>query len=361
MKYASIKKEDLNMWLEYLSGRARLYAPRKKENLFVFRPVKDISEIALKYIPTILPPKKYYFPQKEKLFKFKIRPFKTAKAIKEFEDFILFAVHTCDIAGIQCLDVIFRESPEDPNYLNRKEKMIIIGIECLEYCDKHANCTSMGNHVPRGGYDLMLVDIGEKFILHINSEKGEKLIRGLTYIKEANDADMLSLERVREAKKKIFKEELNGSLAKIYETFDRHFASPIWQDVGRRCVACGNCTSVCPTCYCFDTSDEMKLSLNEGMRYRIWNSCQMEDYAKVAGGEDFRKGRDSRQRHRYYRKFKYPVDKFNRYFCTGCGRCTRTCMAEISLIETVNSLLAAESGTPERPSASGVAERGEAK
>jgi sulfhydrogenase subunit beta (sulfur reductase) len=240
------------------------------------------------------------------------------------------------------MDIVFRESPEDPNYLNRKDKMTIIGIECLEYCDKYASCASMGNHVPRGGYDLMMVDLGEKFILHINSAKGEKLIHGLSYIKEADDKDMLNLEHAREVKKKVFKEEFNGSLTQVYQAFDKRFNSEVWKDVGRRCVACGNCTTVCPSCYCFDVIDEMELSFNQGMRYRIWNSCQMEDFAKVAGGQDFRKGRDGRQRHRYYRKFKYPVDKFNRYFCTGCGRCTRTCMAQISLVETVNSLLAEE-------------------
>ena len=339
MKYAVIKKEDVPRWLEHLKKKARLYAPKKKENRFIFRPVKDVNEVCLEYIPTILPPKKYYFPQKEKLLKFSIEPFKTAKAIAEFEEYILFAVHTCDIAGIQCMDVVFRDGPEDPNYLNRKDKMSIIGIECLDCCDEYANCASMATYVPRGGYDLMLVDIGDKFILHINSEKGELLIKGLTYIKEARDADMEGLERAREAKKKNFKEEFDAPLPEVSQSFDRSFHSPVWEDVGRRCVACGNCTAVCPTCYCFDVADEVDLSLNEGIRYRLWNSCQMDDFAKVAGGEDFRKGRDSRQRHRYYRKFKYPVDKFNRYFCTGCGRCTRSCMAGISLVDTVNSLL----------------------
>lgn len=340
MKYAVIRKEDLNIWLEYLKKKAKLYAPKKKENLFVFRQVKDVTKITLEYIPTILPPKKYYFPQKEKLIKFSVNPFKTSKAIENFEEFILFGVHTCDVAGIQCMDVIFRESPEDPNYLNRKDKMTIIGIECLKYCDKFANCTSMGNHLPRGGYDLMLTDVGEKFILHVNSEKGEKLISNLPYIKAADEKDAVSLEQVREAKKKIFKEEFVAGLSEVYETFDKSFASPVWEDVGRRCVACGNCTAVCPTCYCFDVVDDIELNFNQGIRSRVWNSCQMDDFAKVATGEDFRKGRSSRQKHRYYRKFKYPVDKFNRYFCTGCGRCTRTCMAEINLVDTVNSLLA---------------------
>lgn len=338
MKYASLKKTNLNHWLKHLKNKAKLYAPRKKENLFVFRPVKEVEDICLEYIPTILPPKKYYFPQKEKLFKFSAQAFKTAKAIDKFEEFILFGVHTCDIAGIQCMDVAFREAPEDPNYLNRKDKMTIIGIECLKYCDNYANCTSMGNHIPRGGYDLMMVDIGDKFIIHINSEKGERLVKEVDFIEEATEKEMVELERVREEKKKVFKEEFHAPLQKVYEAFDKSFASNVWKDVGRRCVACGNCTAVCPTCYCFDVTDEMELNLNDGVRYRIWNSCQMDDFAKVAGGENFRKGRDSRQRHRYYRKFKYPVDKFNRYFCTGCGRCTRTCMAGISLIDTVNAL-----------------------
>ena len=339
MKYASLKKTNLNDWLEYLKNKAKLYAPRKKENLFVLRPVKEVEDVCLEYLPTILPPKKYYFPQKERLFKFSFRPFKTAKAIDKFDEFILFGVHTCDIAGIQCMDVVFRDGPEDPNYLNRKDKMTIIGIECLKYCDKYANCTSMGNHIPRGGYDLMIVDIGEKFIIHINSEKGERLVKEFDFIKESTEKEMVQLERAREEKKKVFKDEFYAPLSKIYESFDKSFNAEVWKDVGKRCVACGNCTAVCPTCYCFDVSDEMELNLNDGVRYRIWNSCQMDDFAKVAGGEDFRKGRESRQRHRYYRKFKYPVDKFNRYFCTGCGRCTRTCMAGISLIDTVNALL----------------------
>lgn len=341
MKYAVIKKEDLNKWLEHLRKSAKLYAPQKKENLFVFRPVKDVLKVVLKYIPTILPPKKYYFPQKEKLLKFTAKPFKTSKAIDEFEEFILFGVHTCDIAGIQCLDVVFREGPEDPNYLNRKDKMTVIGIECLRYCDKYASCAAVGNHVPRGGYDLMMVDIGKAFVLHINSEKGERLLKGLNYIKEADEFDMKALEDVRESKKNIFKNEFIAPIIKVYEAFNKaeSFNSEVWEGAGRKCVACGNCTAVCPSCYCFDVADDMDLSLNEGIRYRFWNYCQMDDFAKVASGEDFRKGRDARQRHRYYRKFKYSVDKFNRYFCTGCGRCSRACMADIVLIETVNSIL----------------------
>ncbi|HDZ76738.1 MAG TPA: Ni/Fe hydrogenase subunit beta [Candidatus Omnitrophica bacterium] len=338
-RYAKISKKDFNRWLESLEDHGKLYGPKKKDGRHVFRPIKDVKELDLNYISTILPPKKYYFPQKERLLKFKIKPFKTAKAIRKFEEFVLFGVHTCDIAGIQCMDVVFRQEPLDANYINRKDRMTTVGIECLTPCDKYANCVSMGNHVPKGGYDIMLTDVGNKYIIHINSAKAESILRQRSYIKKCISADRYLLDAVRKKKEKIFKEEFIGRLTELYAVFSKLYDSEIWKDVGKRCVGCGNCTAVCPTCYCFDVLDEVSLNLNDGLRYRLWNSCQMDDFAKVAGGEDFRPGRSARQRHRYYRKFKYPIDKFSRYFCTGCGRCSRTCMAEINLTETVNSLI----------------------
>jgi len=71
----------------------------------------------------------------------------------------------------------------------------------------------------------------------------------------------------------------------------------------------------------------------------MWDSCQNESFALVAGGENFREERSQRQRHRYYRKFKYNVDRYARFFCTGCGRCSRTCMAGIDLKETLKQLV----------------------
>lgn len=339
MQYCIMSKSDVSRWFDSLKGKGKIYGPKRKENAFVFRPVKEFDEMSLEYIPTILPPKKYYFPQKEKLFRFKIKPFKTSKAIKEFKEFILFGVHTCDIAGIQCMDVVFNEKPVDPNYLNRKEKMTIIGYECMHYCDEFASCAAVGTHIPKGGYDIMMTDVGSEYVLCVNSYKGEKLVKGKRYIHCLDEAAKDKLERARVEKAVKFRNEFKGEMPEVEAAFEGGFFSPVWQDVGRRCVGCTNCTAVCPTCYCFDVVDDMDLDLNEGTRSRVWNYCQMDDFAKVASGEDFRAGRDARQRHRYYRKFKYSVEKYSKYFCTGCGRCTRTCMAKISLIETVNSLV----------------------
>jgi sulfhydrogenase subunit beta (sulfur reductase) len=84
--------------------------------------------------------------------------------------------------------------------------------------------------------------------------------------------------------------------------------------------------------------DIPNLDLKTGRRVRVWDSCQNEPFAKIASGESFRAERSDRLRHRFYRKFKYHNDRFNRFYCTGCGRCSRTCMAKINLKETITAL-----------------------
>ncbi|MFA5072334.1 MAG: 4Fe-4S dicluster domain-containing protein [Nitrospirota bacterium] len=340
MQYGVIEKNNLNQWFDSLQHKGMVYAPQKRGYLFVFDRADSFDDVSLHHTPTILSPKKFYLPQKELLFEFSREPFGVTKKRPEPGKYILFGVQTCDIAGIQCLDVVFGEEPVDSYYQEMKEAITIIGMECMDYCDRFASCAAVGTHVYQSGYDLLLTDMGSRYALHIRSEKGEDLITGHDYIREMNASDRDELTKAREEKMKRFHVEFDEDISAVDKAFDEGFFSDVWNDVGKRCVGCTNCTAVCPTCYCHDIIDELSLDMNKGKRYRIWNYCQMDDFAKVAGGQDFRAGRGPRQRHRYYRKFKYPLEKYNKYFCIGCGRCSRTCMAGIILIETVNSLLA---------------------
>jgi len=184
----------------------------------------------------------------------------------------------------------------------------------------------------------MITNAGDKYIVHINSKKGEEILIGNKLFKEANGEAKSELKKLREEKTKKFEIRIKAKFRELQGIFEASYNSKVWEDVGKRCVSCGNCTAVCPTCYCFDMYDNLDLDLTKGQRERVWDSCQLEEFAEVAGGESFREERSSRQRHRYYRKFDYPVKKFNKFFCTGCGRCTRACVADIKLIETVNDL-----------------------
>lgn len=340
MQYVTLKKSDLNEFISGLAQEQKVVAPvAKGHNQYAFEEVTAGDQVSINYIPTILPPKKYFMPQYETLATFDTSNGQQMQPVVEAEKMVLFGVHTCDLAGIQCLNMVFSERPKDLNYLLRKQEITIIGYECNDYCDEYASCRLVHNHTPNGGYDLFMTDLGDKYIIHINTMAGDEMVERIALFEEAEDADQQALEALREKKRKIFSNEVPVVHEKIPAMFEKSYNSKVWEDLGKKCLACGNCTNVCPTCYCFDVIDEPELDLKSGRRYRRWDSCQNEQFAKVAGGESFREERSARQRHRYYRKFKYPVDKSSRLFCTGCGRCSRTCMAGINLKESLTQLV----------------------
>jgi sulfhydrogenase subunit beta (sulfur reductase) len=339
-QYVVLRKDNFDGFISRLSRLQKLVAPVSKgHNNFAFEEVTAGYEVAVNYIPTILPPKKYLMPQRETLLEFNVSKGLESTPVVEHEKTTIFGIHTCDIAGIQCLNMVFSTRPRDFNYLTRKERTTIIGLECNDYCDEYANCTLVNANHPHGGYDLFFTGMGEYFIVHVNTQAGEEIIAAAKFFEDANDEQLKALASLREKKRKIFKNEVPIDPWKITELFDRSFDSKVWDELGERCLACGNCTNVCPTCYCFDVKDELNLDLKSGKRYRVWDSCQAEPFAAVAGNHNFRKERADRQKHRYYRKFRYPVDTYHRLFCTGCGRCSRTCMAGIRLKETLNALI----------------------
>ena len=344
-QYQVLRKEDLDGFIARLAKLQPLAAPvAKGHGGFAFAPVHHADEIALKYIPTILPPKKYFLPPRETLLHFDLRRRIHVETVGNAEPLTLFGVHTCDIAGIQCLNMVFSERPRDYNYLMRKRRITVIGLECNHYCDGAASCALVGAHLPSGGYDLFFTDLGDRFAVHVNTQAGDDIVDAVKSFIPAGAADLAALAQLREAKRDRFRNETDVDPRRMAEVFSRALEHPVWADLEARCLACGNCTNVCPTCYCFDVRDELRIDLATGRRIRAWESCQSEPFALVAGGENFRKSRASRQRHRYYRKFSYPVPRYRRFFCTGCGRCTRACMAGIKLKETLNALAAVREG-----------------
>ena len=341
MRYMSLQKNKLTEFVSSLQKKYKVVAPVKKENLFVFAPIENPEEVCIDYMPTtILPPKKFFLPQHERLGTFSKDEVSMAQTTIDVEPTVLLGVHPCDIEGIECLDIVFHDSPQDPYFSKRKKSILIIGYECMKPCDEYSTCFTMDTLNPRAGYDVMITDAGDKYIFYINSTEGMKIIEKNPLFEKVEDEYAMREEllNLREKKVKNFKALLNADYKELNKIFKVSYTSDVWKDVGKRCVSCGNCTAVCPTCYCFDIYDEVKLDMSGGERRRMWDSCQLDEFATVAGGENFRKERSSRQRHRYYRKFDYSVMKYNKFFCVGCGRCTRTCMAGISLVETVNDL-----------------------
>ena len=337
--YMVLKKKDFNAFIEKLSKKMKVAAPvRKGVKNFAFEEVTRGDAISRVSLPTILPPKKYFMPQRETIQTFDRAVPRWNSVVSENDAIVIFGVHTCDLSGIQFLNAVMGTPPKDANYLARKANITVIGLECNDYCDAYASCKAMKTHLPSGGYDLFFTDIGDAFMVQTGSAAGETLAQETGFFTTADTGEQKKLKDIRTQKEKIFKDEISVKHADLRTVFEKTVQSEVWEDIGSRCVACGNCTNVCPTCYCFDIQDEIDLNLRTGRRVRVWDGCQNEEFAKVAGGENFRRKRGQRQRHRYMRKFAYPMEKYGTYACTGCGRCTRTCMAKISLKETIHAL-----------------------
>jgi ferredoxin len=146
------------------------------------------------------------------------------------------------------------------------------------------------------------------------------------------------VNRVLKEKWPRFPLRLDFDVTELPSLLSVSYESKLWDELGERCLACGMCTNVCPTCYCFNVADEIDLTLNAGRRVRMWDSCQLDKFATVAGGHDFRSSRARRQRHRFFRKGKYQTDAFGLLGCVGCGRCAQACLVNITPVDTFNAL-----------------------
>lgn len=340
MKNMVLPKSDKTRFFNYLMGLSKLAAPVKKGvKSYSFEIITDTDDICIESLPTILPPKKYFMPQHETLLEFDTSKGQNMEAVVYSEPLILLGVHTCDLEGIQCLNHVFLDRPKDYHYLHRHNDVVLIGVECMSPCDSFASCTLMETYNPAGGYDLFMTDMGQEYLMAVNTPAGEKIAAGFGGLYPAADGHMRKLNEIRGIKRDVFRSEISSDKFELPSIFESSFNHSVWEKTAELCLSCGNCTNVCPTCYCFDVQDETELDITKGRRIRVWDSCQNETFAKVAGGENFREKRSERIRHRFYRKFKYPDDRYGKAFCTGCGRCSRQCMAGINLKKVLSELI----------------------
>jgi sulfhydrogenase subunit beta (sulfur reductase) len=344
MSLKIIPKEKMGAFVDNLIGAYRVVGPRRKETQYVFGPIENSGELCLDYNTTILPPKKYLMPQHETLFKFNTESFE-AEAILDTQPTVILGVHTCDLQAIQLLDTVFQTNHRDQHYMARREHTILVGIECLNPCDDHSFCKSMGTLTPpSGGYDLHLTDMGDAYAVDVETEKGAWLIVQHAQARDANDDDYRRINTVLSEKWPRFPYKLDFDVGELPALMSVSQRSPLWQQLGEICLACGSCTNVCPTCYCFDVRDKVDLSLTEGFRERVWDSCQLDEFALVAGGHNFRPSQAARQRHRFFRKGKYQTDAYGLLGCVGCGRCARACLVDITPVKTFNELYRQRTG-----------------
>jgi NAD(P)H-flavin reductase/formate hydrogenlyase subunit 6/NADH:ubiquinone oxidoreductase subunit I len=328
-----ISKEDFRNFVNSLidADSWNVVGVKARGNKFAFGALESAEELKLDYDVTLLPPKKYFFPQRETLFTYDLADGFSTKNPEETKPMVIIGVHPYDIVALLHMDEIFRETKSDPYYFKKREMSIIIGIN-IQRMSKWNFSAFMGSAAIDYGYDLMLTDLGNRYAINIGSQKGEDLLT--KYAKNVTLALARDIQIAGQKKREVmnmsqqkfeFPPELIPELLR-----DSYGKSGFWESHSENCLACGSCVLVCPTCYCFDVKDNSDLSLERGERIRTWDGCLLEDFAKIASGENFRATRPTRYRHRYFKKGKYLFDRFGFISCVGCGRCSSNCLPDIA-------------------------------
>jgi ferredoxin len=331
-------KGALRSWVGRLQSREfRVVGPKILHEHYVFGDIEDPADLVIEYTQSELPPKKFLLPPREVLFNFNTKTMEMQAQV-DTQPTVILGVHTCDMHAIQLLDKVNNTGYTDQHYKARRDQIYLVSLECQKPCTPNAFCKSTGTLTVPDQFDLHLTDMGDVYAIEVGSEKGESLLDGFNSVWEGNDADHTRLNDVMAAKWSAFEYRLEFDITELPELLGASQKSQLWDELGERCLACGMCTKVCPTCYCFDVTDEIALNLEDGQRVRMWDSCQIEKFAIVAGGHNFRSERAKRQRHRFMRKGKYQFEAFGEMGCVGCGRCADACLVHITPVDTYNEL-----------------------
>lgn len=317
-----------------LAEEYEVVGPVARGDRFVFDRIADPVDLRLDYDTTLLPPKKLFFPPEEQMMRFRVADNEVVDDEVFAAPRVIFGLHSCDINGLLLMDNVFMSDYEDPYYKARRAATLIVGVSCTP--QESCFCNAWNTDEAHWGFDIFLTDLGDRYFVSVRSVKGAELLDAHVETRPLAGTDTVDFQRATREFKDAFSDELDTSQLPLL--LDAKFNSPIWDEFGERCLSCGACSMVCPTCYCFDVVDRLAPDQKTGVRVRTWDSCQFTEFAAVAHGQNFRESRASRVKYRYYHKQWGYLSKFERVLCVGCGRCARACLAGISPREVVTAL-----------------------
>ena len=337
MEKRLIKKDALTGVIEKIAADMVVYAPVQDEDNVLFKPVQKGTTFLTTFANTKNAPKNFMFPRSELLLKYTRTPkgVQFASDAPEAQRTVLFGARPCDARSFALLDMLFdQEKWKDPYYIDKRAKTTVIALACAHPPYASCFCTSVGGSpTSSDGADILLTDLGENYLAEFITEKGAKLLSYFGDSKADKAADKakekIAGESAGEIKVKIPAKEIKPWL-------DANFEHPFWATIHQKCLACGTCTYLCPTCHCFDISDEMKGA--DGKRIRNWDSCMFPLFTKETSGHNPRSSQKERWRQRAMHKFRYYVDNFGAIACVGCGRCVMYCPVNIDIRKIVEDI-----------------------
>jgi ferredoxin len=244
----------------------------------------------------------------------------------------LVGVRPCEVAALGVLDRVLGQAPApDPLYRHRRAGFVVVA-ECGTPSGT-CFCTSMDTGpAARDGFDLALTELldhdGHRFLVRVGSQQGAEVLQGLSW-RAATHGDVAARDGVIE--------HATANMGRLLDTDDlpgllvRNLEHPRWDDVAERCLACGNCTLVCPTCFCATVQDTTDVG-GTVERERTWASCFDLAHSYLHGGS-VRETTRARYRQWMTHKLSTWWDQFGTSGCVGCGRCITWCPVGIDITE----------------------------
>jgi len=320
MQYKSIGKEKWDKAIERLLSSHTIFATVSNDFGQDYELIKsaDIARITYNKPKPATSLKSIFLPVKENVSaeKTDIRPW------------IIIGAPNCDIEGLSILDEIYLDKDfTDTFYKKRRENTLLISSDCFGILD-HCHCLSY-NIKPYSvnKCDLAIINLNGKIIFRIVTKKGEDFLKTIPEVTTCDDKNILdTIEKEHQTTEALLTESNKG--LPDYEKTGKIVAGAgreIWEKYSLRCVSCGACATICPTCTCFLLIDKPGFE-----KVKQMDACQYPGFEKVAGGEDALFELPDRFRNRYMCKYVWKPVKFNSLACTGCGRCIEACIGKIN-------------------------------
>jgi sulfhydrogenase subunit beta (sulfur reductase) len=343
MLFRTLDKQQFRRFVDLMLESNEVIGPKQvgigKEGkpIHQYLPVKSFDEIDLDYETTEYSAKSYVLPYKENLSVYKFSEDGWSQEISyRFQPRVILGLHACDIQALLKLDkVMAKNSFPSPYYISRRKNTFIIGID-HNPCEK-GFCLSLSTDTVSQGFDLFLTDIGDRYFVSINSDRGFTSLQKV----ETGDVTEENTKEYLDIRRKFIKSYNNKvDVRNLPNLMDIEFESDVWHKWGNKCLSCGSCAMVCPTCYCYGISERVSMDNSEGAKVKQLYSCNLVDFATVAGGHNFRPSRVTRLKYRYYHQHRGFAEAYDEPKCVGCGRCSRVCLAGINPPDIIRDLQA---------------------
>ncbi|MDN5344774.1 MAG: hypothetical protein PWQ18_886 [Clostridia bacterium] len=309
---------------------ARVLVPRERGGTRVFLPWEGEGELALGQGNTLEPPKDLFFPRTETMYRYQVQGKDASLAEEPAADArqVLVGVRSCDAKSLAIMDDAFlTKGYVDEFYRQRRENTRVIALACTE-ASPTCFCTAFGIDPGRAeGVDVQMWPVEGGYLLEAVTEAGQELLR--------QAGDLLAEEGDAQPPAAAVPP-LQVDVSGVTEKLQRMFEHPYWTAVSRKCLGCGACTYLCPTCYCFDIQGENQG--DSGYKFRCWDSCMFSEYTRMAGGHNPRPSKKERLRNRFLHKLQYFPERYGKFACVGCGRCLDRCPVNVDITRVIREV-----------------------